>query len=416
MAERLGRLESPAFAKRREARAEEGDATPIVYAAGRGSNVVDVDGNVYVDLAAGFGALALGHGALPVRRALDAQADLLWQALGDLHSADVKVTLLEKLAALHPEPNARVLLGQSGSDAVTAALKTAALTTGRPGVLAFDGAYHGLGYGPLSALGLAPSWREPFAEQLNRNVEFLPYPSTPSEAATCLDLARTKLQRRAIGAILIEPILGRGGVVVPPAGFLRELSILAREASVLLIADEIWTGLGRSGSWLFSVASEVVPDLICLGKSLGGGLPISACIGSEDAMQGWRREPSKLVVHTATFHGAPLACATAIATLDYLREERLDERASRVGERLSRNLAQVKGVTDVRGRGLMVGIRFEPPLSALTLWRKLLERGYVTTLGGKASEVLVLTPALTIDEKLLDGFTRELASTIETFT
>ncbi len=401
MAERLGRFESPAFGKRREARAEHDDATPIVYAGGRGSNVVDVDGNVYVDLAAGFGALALGHAAPRIRRALDAQAGILWQALGDLHSADVKVELLEKLAALLPEPNARVLLGQSGSDAVTAALKTAVLTTGKSGVLAFDGAYHGLGYGPLSALGLAPSWREPFQGQLNRDVDFLPYPSTAAELATCLDLARTKLRQREIGAILVE----RGGVVVPPPGFLRELSLLAKEASALLIADEIWTGLGRSGAWLFSVASDVVPDLVCLGKSLGGGLPISACIGSEEAMQGWRREPSKLVVHTATFHGAPLAC-----------EERLDERALHLGRRFSEKLAQVKGVAEVRGRGLMVGIRFEPPLSALTLWRKLLTRGYVTTLGGKSSEVLVLTPALTIDEQLLDGFVRELESTIEAFT
>lgn len=416
LADKLGRLESPAFGQRRKARATEGDPAPIVYAGGRGSNVVDVDGNVYVDLAAGFGALALGHNALPVRRALEAQADVLWQALGDLYTADVKVALLEALAALHPDPNARVLLGQSGSDAVTVALKTAALTTGKPGVLAFDGAYHGLGYGPLSALGLAPSWREPFAEQLNRHVRFLPYPSSPSELATCLELARAALRKSDVGAILVEPILGRGGIVVPPPDFLRELSTLAREASALLIADEIWTGLGRSGSWLFSLESGVTPDLVCLGKSLGGGLPISACIGSDEAMQGWNREPSRLVVHTATFHGAPLACATALATLDVLRKERLDERALGVGARFAERLAQVKGVAEVRGHGLMVGLVFEAPFSALVLWRKLLERGYITTLGGKKSEVLVLTPALTIDEALLDAFARELAKAIEACT
>lgn len=413
LAERLGRYESPAFGQRRRARSDDGESAPIVYAGGRGSNVVDADGNVYVDLAAGFGALALGHGASPVRRALDAQADVLWQALGDLYSSDVKVALLEKLASLHPDPHARVLLGQSGSDAVTVALKTAALTTGKPGVLAFDGAYHGLGYGPLSALGLAPGWREPFAEQLNRHVHFLPYPSTPAELSTCLELARDALRRGEIGAILVEPILGRGGVVVPPAGFLRELSILAREVSALLIADEIWTGLGRSGSWLFSLESGVTPDLVCLGKSLGGGLPVSACIGSDDAMQGWNRDPSRLVVHTATFHGAPLACATALATLEHLQAERLDERALRIGTRFAEKLVQVKGVSQVRGRGLMVGLVFEAPLSALALWRKLLERGYITTLGGKTSEVLVLTPALTINEALLDGFVRDLAKTIE---
>ena len=139
---------------------------PIVLASGRGSNLFDVDGNRYVDLCAGFGALLLGHGATPVLRAVEAQAERLLQALGDVYAADTKVALLERLASLHPGVRPRVLLGQSGGDAVTAAIKTARLATGRPGLVAFEGAYHGLGYAPLAACGLRASYRVPFADQL----------------------------------------------------------------------------------------------------------------------------------------------------------------------------------------------------------------------------------------------------------
>jgi len=165
LAARLERTESPAFGARRKARAEVAGAAmaPIVYASATGSNVVDVDGNRYVDLAAGFGALLLGHNPAKVARALTLQADRLWLALGDLYPSDVKVALLERLAELYPAPGARVMLGQSGSDSIGAALKTAKLFTGKPGVVAFEGAYHGLGYGPLAVCGLKKSWRDAFA-------------------------------------------------------------------------------------------------------------------------------------------------------------------------------------------------------------------------------------------------------------
>ncbi|HEV8548079.1 MAG TPA: aminotransferase class III-fold pyridoxal phosphate-dependent enzyme, partial [Polyangiaceae bacterium] len=149
----------------------------IVYATATGANVVDVDGNRYVDLAAGFGAALLGHGHPSVRRALALQAERLWHALGDLYPSDAKIALCERLAALYPEPGAQVIVAQSGSDAVSAALKTAALHTGRAGVVAFSGAYHGLGYGPLAACGLRASYREPFTAQLNPNVRFCDYPA-----------------------------------------------------------------------------------------------------------------------------------------------------------------------------------------------------------------------------------------------
>jgi 4-aminobutyrate aminotransferase / (S)-3-amino-2-methylpropionate transaminase / 5-aminovalerate transaminase len=383
-----------------------GPPSGIVYATGRGSNVTDVDGNRYVDLAGGFGALLLGHLHPAVQRVVALQAERLLQALGDLYPADAKIALLERLTKLYPQAGAKGILAQSGSDAVSAALKTAKLVTGKPGVLAFSGAYHGLGYGPLAACGLRESYRAPFAEQLSAHVRFAPYPTNSDTAVESLTACRAQLRGRDVGAVLIEPVLGRGGVVAPPPGFLAELRQLASEAGALLVADEIWTGLGRAGSWLRCLAEDVTPDIICLGKGLGGGLPISAAIGSGDVMQSWRCEAE--VVHTATFAGAPLAASAAIATLDVLGKEQLPERAARVGARyadeLRAALAGSRHVREVRGSGLMLGVDLgERPGAASQLMKWLLQAGYVTSTGGGRREVLVLTPALNIDEDVLLG-------------
>ncbi len=392
-----------------------GPPSGIVYATGRGSNVTDVDGNRYVDLAGGFGALLLGHLHPTVQRVVRLQSERLLQALGDLYPADAKIALLERLTRLYPEPNAKGILAQSGSDAVSAALKTAKLATGKPGVVAFTAAYHGLGYGPLAACGLRESYRAPFAAELSPHVAFAAYPTNSDSAAKSLQGCRTRLVQGDVGAVLIEPVLGRGGVVAPPAGFLGELRSLAKEHAALLIADEIWTGLGRAGSWLSTAAEGVVPDLLCVGKGLGGGLPISAVIGSGDVMQSWRREAE--VVHTATFAGAPLAASAAIATLDVLSREDLPERAASVGARylaeLRTALAGCAEVREVRGRGFMLGIDLgERPGDASQLMRRLLQAGYITSTGGGQREVLVLTPALNIDESVLFGSVPVIATQI----
>jgi 4-aminobutyrate aminotransferase/(S)-3-amino-2-methylpropionate transaminase len=394
---------------------EPGAPVGIVYATAQGSNVVDVDGNRYVDLAAGFGAALLGHRHPHIVRVLGIQSERLWQALGDVYPSDAKIGLCERLAALYPERGARVVLGQSGADAVTAALKTCLLATGKPGVLAFGGSYHGLSYAPLAASSLRASYSEPFASQLNPHVRFIDYPASRAELDESLSHARRLLGEGTIGAVLVEPILGRGGVVVPPAEFLGELAKLARERGALLVADEIWTGLGRAGHLLFSTANGVVPDLVCLGKGLGGGLPMSALVGRGDVMSAWRREQE--VVHTSTFAGAPLAAATSVATLDVLSRAELPARSAELGDRLRHSLAEaaarVSGAIVVRGAGLMVGV--DLALGQGAAWRlqqALLSRGYLTTTGGGRREVLVLTPPLTIDERLLTGFAGAFADSL----
>ena len=397
----------------RPAPGESSASGTIVYREGAGSNVVDVDGNRYVDLAAGFGSLLLGHRPERVRRRLGEQAERLMQSLGDLHPSDVKICLLERLAA---RVGGQGILGQSGADALSAALKSAALATGRPGVVAFGGAYHGLSYGPLALCGLRQSYRAPFAAQLNPGVRFVDYPAEPAALEPALAAVRDELRRGDVGAVVFEPILGRGGVIVPPPGFAPGLAALCREHGALLIADEVWTGLGRAGAWLHSQEQGVRADVVCLGKGLGGGLPISACFGAREVMASWSRDEE--VVHTSTFAGAPLAAAAALETLDAIEAQHLVERVRRLGPAFAAALraefpASWPRGWEVRGAGFMLGIDLGPcGHGALELSRALLARGSIVSLGGGRRDSLVLTPALDVAEAQLEGFARAFGASL----
>lgn len=406
---RLARVECPAvFAP------TESPETPIVYASCIGSNVVDVDGNRYVDFAAGFGAVLLGHIAQRPSRSLEMQAQRAWTALGDVFPADAKVAMLERVVSLYPKGGAKALLCQSGSDAVTAAIKTAVLATGRVGVLAFEGAYHGMGYAALSACGYRTTFRDPFAEQLNPHVRFAPYPRGTEDLSATLERAREALAAHDVGAVIVEPVLGRGGCIDPPPEFLPELIALAHQAGALLIADEIWTGLGRSGAMLACSRVGVIPDIICLGKGLGGGMPISACVADGAVMDAWKRSPG--VIHTSTFQGNPLACSTGVATIDTIKAKKLDERSARVGDAfrqwLRSSLGEHAAVTAITGAGLMTGVAFDSARTASTVRLELLRRGYIVVGGGVQGDVITLTPPLTIEEDLLEGFVDTLADVV----
>ncbi len=407
----LARTECPALTTRRARRAERSGAPhdPIVWTEARGANVRDADGNVYVDLTSGFGASAVGHRHPRVVEAVHAQADRLIHALGDLYPSDVKIQLLERLASLAPWPDARVILGLGGADAVEAALKTAVLATGRPGVLAFEGGYHGLGHGPLAACGYGAAFRTPFAGQLNPHVTFAPWPAAGGDAEAALEAVRRAWPSDDPGAVLVEPVQGRGGVRVPPAGFLAKLAELCRARGALLVADEIFTAHGRCGVRWRAVAEGVAPDLICTGKALGGGLPVSACLGRAEVMEAWG-DPSGAAIHTGTFFGHPLGCAAALATLSVIEAEGLMARAEALGgtlrERLSRlDHAIVRGV---RAAGLMVGLELDSGARTLAVTRRLLERGWLVLPAGCDAEVLQVLPPLTIAPALLDGFAEAL--------
>ncbi len=404
---RIAAVESPAFEARRDSRQEVSHAeqSPIVYERGLGSNVWDADGNRYVDLIAGFGALPVGHEHPAIKAAAHAQGLRMSLALGDVYSTEVKAELCERLVAMFPEPGARVMLGLSGADAITAALKTAMLATGRAGLLAFRGGYHGLSYAPLAACGLNESFRAPFRAQLGDHVTFAHYPTDAASLEDTMTHAETTLASGEIGAVLVEPILGRGGCIAPPADFLPSLRALCDRAGALLIVDEIWTGLGRSGAMLAS--SSIVPDVICLGKALGGGLPISACLVRANVMRAWAKHGGS-TIHTATHFGWPLACATAKECLNLLEREQLAARAAVVGGRWIERL-RAEGL-DARGRGLMIGIDLGDAARALLISRALLALGWLVLTGGLRGEALTLTPALDIDESLLQDFSITLGA------
>jgi 4-aminobutyrate aminotransferase/(S)-3-amino-2-methylpropionate transaminase len=408
----LARTECPSLTTRRKRREEVSGAPhdPIVWARAKGSNVVDADGNVLVDLEASFGAVALGHAHDAVVKAITEQSEALVTGFGDVHPSDVKIELCERLAAIAPWPDARVMLGSHGADAVEAALKTAMLATRKAGIVAFEGGYHGLSHGPLAACGYSVAFRAPFAAQLNPHVRFAKYPRSEGELDAALDSLDAALAPGDAGCVLVEPILGRGGVVIPPRGFLPAVAERTRRAGALLVIDEVLTGLYRTGTRFRFEAEGVVPDVLAIGKALGGGLPMSACLAPHEVMRHWGT-PDKEAIHTATHFGHPLACAAALAALDRL-DSALGARATEEGAHLVASLrtlaAKHAAITDVRGAGLLVGLELDRGARTLALVSQLLARGFVTLPAGADARVLSLTPALTIDRALLDAFVAAL--------
>jgi 4-aminobutyrate aminotransferase / (S)-3-amino-2-methylpropionate transaminase / 5-aminovalerate transaminase len=388
----------------------------LVYARGVGANVFDPDGNRFVDLAAGFGAQLLGHCHPEITQVIAEQAATLTHALGDVYPCVEKIELQERLARLPGTGTYRVILGQSGADAVTAALKTALLATGRAGVVTFSGAYHGLGYAPLALCQLRESYRKPFAAQLNPQVHTLPYPTTRESATQTLSMLDELLARETIGAVIVEPILGRGGCLVPPDDFLLCLVARCRDRGALSICDEILTGLGRSGAWLRSNAQGAQPDVICLAKGLGGGLPLSACIAKSEVMQSWAQQQE--VVHTSTFAGTPLVAATGLRMLDVLQRDGLVDACAKRGEhwmqRLRLAFDGLSMVRAVRGSGFLIGIDVGPDAGKAGLvCQRLLAKGWIASTGGGTREVVVLTPPLTITDELLDAATLALQEALQ---
>ncbi len=380
---------------------------PIFWESAAGCLVTDVDGNVFLDLSAGFGAAAVGHAHPRVTAAIGAQAGRLLHGMGDVHPPAVKVELLRALARVCPGDLNQAILAGSGAESIEAALKTTVLATGRAGVIAFEGSYHGLTYGALAATS-RDDFRRPFRAQLGHFVHHAPYPQRPDEAARVLEQIEEWLRHPPegippVGAVLVEPIQGRGGIRVPPPGWFTALQALCHRHGALLIADEIFTGFGRTGQWF---ASEVPPDILCVGKALGGGFPIAACVSSPAVMAAWGESTGE-ALHTSTFLGHPLGCAAALAAIAVLEEERLVERAAALGEWLRPRLEALPGVAAVRGRGLMWGLELQDAAGAPDRQRagrvvvEALRRGIILLPAGAHGNVLELVPPYTITEEQL---------------
>jgi len=387
LAQRLRRVESPNVTYL-------APDFPVFWEEARGCLVTDVDGNRFLDVTAAFGVASVGHSHPRVVAAVRAQAERLLHGMGDVHPSEVKVRLCERIAGLVPLPHAQIILGQNGGDAVEAALKTAMLATGRPGVLAFEGGYHGLTYGALDVTARA-DFRTPFRPQMGGFTQHLPY-------GCSLEQIGAHLAAHAPGAVLAEPVQGRGGIIVPPPGWLRGLRALCSQTNTLLILDEIFTGWGRTGDWFACQHDQIIPDILCAGKAMGGGLPISACVASAGLMAAWGESTGE-ALHTSTFLGNPLACAAALAALDVLEEEDLPTRAVQMGAVFAEGLERLQTefphqITAQRGRGLMLGLEFDSPGRALPLVPRALREGLILLPAGDG-RVLEFVPPLVIEEE-----------------
>ena len=267
------------------------------------------EGRKYIDLTAAFGVAAAGHGQMRVVAAGQRQMATLLHAMGDVHPHALKAELARELSRITFERwssgkmSGKTMFANSGFEAIEAALKTAMLATGKRGILAFTDAYHGLGYGALNATHRA-YFREPFRSQLGKFGRFIPFPREGEDLAGTRKWIITLLRSKQFGAILVEPIQGRGGVNVPSRGFLPLLRTLCNQYGVLLIVDEIFTGFGRTGTWFACEHSRTTPDLICLGKALTGGFPLSGCVGQAKcggrmAAFQWRGHPYQHLSRTS---------------------------------------------------------------------------------------------------------------------
>jgi 4-aminobutyrate aminotransferase-like enzyme len=393
---------------------------PIVWERARGVHVWDAAGRQYLDLTAAFGVAAAGHANPGVVRAGQRQMPKLLHAMGDVHPHALKARLARELSRITFERwrdsgqkkiqdgrnGGKTIFCNSGFEAVEAALKTAMLATGRPGIIAFEGAYHGLGYGTLNAT-YRDHFRWPWLDQLAGVGHFVPFPARARDLRKIEQSIRRLFRSKRIGAVLVEPIQGRGGVNVPPPGFLPLLRRLCDDLGALLVFDEIYTGFGRTGRWFACEHSGVIPDLICLGKALAGGFPLSACVGRADLMDAAWPKSTGEALHTSTFLGHPVGCAMALAQIDELRRRKLIARSARMGKLL---MDRLKSISDsrfevsIRGSGLMVGLELrlphgEPATAAtLEVIKRLLRRRFILLTEGEHANVIAFTPPLIITE------------------
>ncbi len=312
---------------------------PLMLSRGKGSRVWDSGGNEYVDLIAGIAVNALGHGDPRITEAVTEQLHTLGH-VSNLYASEPGIELAEKLVELTGQPSARVFFCNSGAEANEAAFKITRLT-GRTKVVVAEGSFHGRTMGSL-ALTAQPGKADPF-RPLPGDVTVVPFGSIEAlEQAIDSQTA----------AVFLEPIQGEGGVIVPPAGYLRAARSISTRHGAMLVLDEVQTGIGRTGTW-FAYQGEddpVIPDIITLAKGLAGGIPIGAVIGICTAAE--LLQPG---MHGSTFGGNPISARAALAVIDAIEQDDLLTRVQAAGERLETNVMQAAGnaVTEVRGKGLL---------------------------------------------------------------
>jgi acetylornithine/LysW-gamma-L-lysine aminotransferase len=357
----------------------------IVLTRGNGALVWDINGKEYIDCTGSYGVCIVGHSHPKVVEAVRKQAETLISCHASFYN-DVRAELLQKIAQIAPKDLNKIFLSNSGAESVECAIKLARKFSGKPEIIAMMGAFHGKTMGALSATW-DRKYRDPF-EPLVPGFKHVP----PDD----LEKVREAITEKT-AAILVEPIRGEGGVRVPKNGFLQGLREICDEKNILLIFDEVQTGFGRTGKIFACEHWNVIPDIICLAKSVAGGLPIGVTIAREEIMSSF-----KVGEHSSTFSGSPLVCAAACATIDVLVNEKLPERAATLGEYFKEKLENLQAhhriIKEVRGLGLMIGVELR--YDVLNVLTESINKGVLILDAGR--NVLRFLPPLVIQKEQID--------------
>ncbi len=404
---------------------------PLVVSHARDYIVYDVDGNAYVDLNSGLGVLNIGSCNKLVVEAIKRQVEkLIHYSLTDFYYEEA-VELAERLVNITPiEKPSKVFFTNSGAESIEASIKVSRYSTGRQYIIAFLGGFHGRTMGAVSLTASKVVQRKGFSPLLP-GVVHVPYPypyrcpfqvNDPEECGDAVigyleEWVFAKLvDPNEVAAIVIEPILGEGGYVVPPNGFLPKLRKLAEKHGIVFVADEVQSGFARTGKWFAIEHWNVKPDVIALAKAIAGGLPLGAIVGREQIMS------IGAGGHATTFGGNPVAAAAGLAVIDYIEKNRLWERAAKLGGKVMKILHEamneVEMIGDVRGKGLMIGIELvknkytrEPATKELAeILIRLFKRGYLVI--GAGISTIRIAPPLTIPENVLEKAVTEIIAEI----
>ncbi|MGA8016803.1 MAG: aminotransferase class III-fold pyridoxal phosphate-dependent enzyme [Candidatus Dormiibacterota bacterium] len=400
-------LISPAYAR----------STDLMVESAEGAWLHTVDGRSVLDFGCGIAVTNLGHRHPRVVRAVHEQVDRLWHvSVTARHPA--MIAAAEALVGIAPEGLSSVFLNNSGAEAVESAIKLARRATGRTDIIGFRGAFHGRSYGALSLTASRAKYRSgmgPFLPGVHhvtfphcfRTCAHAPGEPCPIAAGEELDLLfRTTVPPESVAAIVVEPIQGEGGYVVPPDRFLPRLREICDEHGILLVTDEVQSGFGRSGRMFAVEHWGVTPDIMCVAKGFGNGLPIGGIVAKPSVMSAWH--PGE---HGTTFGGNAVACAAAVAVIETLRAERLPERAASLGKRVMDRAREWQAshprLADVRGRGLMIGLEMmrdgrPDPAYTRRVQSEALRRELLLLTCGVDENVIRVIPPLTIPEDELE--------------
>ena len=399
--------------------AEDWPLLPAVRA--EGAYLYTADGRRYLDFTSGIAVTNVGHGHPRVLAAAREQMEKFSHSAVGITLHEPLLRLTEELPKVMPPGMNMFFFGNSGAEAVEGAIKLARYVTGRPGIIAFEGSFHGRTYGAASVTSVKSKYRnhyEPFVP----SVYFAPYAypyrcPLGEDEESVLAWSLGGLQRvferlippTQVAAILVEPVQGEGGYIVPPRRFLQALREVCDQHGILLILDEVQTGFGRTGQMFAAQTFDVQPDIMAVAKGIANGFPLGATVASRELMSQWSAGS-----HGTTFGGNPIACAAALATLDVIREENLLENCRVMGERFLEGFQQLKQeypmIGDVRGVGLMVAMELIEPggkkipdgKTVFDVLQSCLERGLLGYMAGIAGQVIRFIPPLNVSQEQVD--------------